>query len=154
MDLDLDRKFDLGEKEESVLKQIDADAKFLASLHVMDYRCDDSSLPASDLSHNILTHGPRVRSFLIGVSPLPRKTKPKKNKLRELNETTQFKWDKGIVSGDKSDVFFVGIIDILQDYNSKKKAAHFFKSIAFGSVRRKTNGGKNSNFLVLTDSVL
>jgi hypothetical protein len=40
-----------------------------------------------------------------------------------------------LMSADGTETFVVGIIDILQDYNMKKKLAHVVKSVLHDSVR-------------------
>jgi 1-phosphatidylinositol-4-phosphate 5-kinase len=39
--------------------------------------------------------------------------------------------ERGIQSIEKSAVYFIGIIDILTQYNTKKKFEHMFKSIKY-----------------------
>jgi predicted secreted protein len=59
----------------------------------------------------------------------------RKKKLDIVEFDSRGRWDSGIETLNGNEVYFVGIIDILQDYNGRKKAAHFFKSVAFGHVR-------------------
>lgn len=39
--------------------------------------------------------------------------------------------EQGIQSIEKSAVYFLGVIDILTEYNTKKKFEHVFKSIKY-----------------------
>jgi len=43
-----------------------------------------------------------------------------------------FSFNLGIVSNDKSCIYYLGIIDTLTNYDAKKKMEHFIKAAAYG----------------------
>jgi hypothetical protein len=135
MDLDFPRQFPVDPKlREIVLQQINLDADFLASHNVMDYS---------------LLVG--VSNEIQGMEPPKRKKKHKKRKKdrqEEGEETVENEearqpeadevWKLGLTSRPNEDDaegqrehFMIGIIDILQDYNTFKKSAHAIKVLRF-----------------------
>lgn len=122
-DLDIKRKFHLPDPEvaERFLEQLQADSQFLAQHNVMDY------------------------SLLVGVHYDNDEGKEKTRK--KLVEWTRYYAEdstfKSLFQSDGSgmagwnedtktrEVYFIGIIDILQKYTPKKKIEHFFKSIPY-----------------------
>lgn len=129
MDLDETRTFPIGETiREEVLEQIRHDSDLLAKHNIMDY------------------------SMLVGVVSLTMddtESKPKSKKNRRRKESRQVEeeeghnarrktpefsevWKTGLPSTAVSNEWYLfGIIDILQDYNSFKKAAHALKVVAY-----------------------
>lgn len=122
-DLDIKRKFHLPDPdvEQRFLEQLQADSQFLAQHNVMDY------------------------SLLVGVHYDNDDGKEKTRKklvewTRYYAEDSSFKslfqvdgsgmagWN---VDTKTREVYFIGIIDILQKYTPKKKIEHFFKSIPY-----------------------
>lgn len=41
-------------------------------------------------------------------------------------------YDIGLISSDKTCIYYLAIIDTLTSYDAKKKIEHFFKTAAFG----------------------
>lgn len=122
-DLDIKRKFHLPDSdvEQRFLEQLHADSQFLAQHNVMDY------------------------SLLVGVHYDNDEGKEKTRKklvewTRYYAEDSSFKslfqvdgsgmagWN---IDTKTREVYFIGIIDILQKYTPKKKIEHFFKSIPY-----------------------
>jgi len=81
------------------MKQIEIDCKWLEKEERMDY------------------------SLLIGIHKLPTDSENK----TALEDTE--KNSGRFLSSDSSELYFMGIIDFLQKYDNKKKAAHFFKAM-------------------------
>lgn len=122
-DLDIKRKFHLPDAavEERFLEQLQADSQFLAQHNVMDY------------------------SLLVGIHYDNDEGKEKTR--RKLIEWTRYYSEdssfKSLFQSDGSgmagwnaetktrEVYFIGIIDILQKYTPKKKIEHFLKSIPY-----------------------
>ena len=95
------RKIRIGRKRKNLLmEQIEKDAEVLRRADVIDY------------------------SLLLGISTVNRRKVPKKNVLGPFAEID----DGGMVSDDGNELYFLGIIDILTHYGTKKKLEHFFKN--------------------------
>eukprot|EP01098_Paradermamoeba_levis_P001455 TRINITY_DN11738_c0_g1_i1.p1 TRINITY_DN11738_c0_g1~~TRINITY_DN11738_c0_g1_i1.p1 ORF type:complete len:279 (-),score=81.25 TRINITY_DN11738_c0_g1_i1:178-1014(-) len=111
-DLDLKRKIQLGdEKKKLLLEQIEIDCEWLESQHIMDY------------------------SLLFIVCD---RDKGKEGNLNTEN-TSMFKCVNGgfLATNEKNfpldEVYYMGIIDMLQEYNWRKKLETNFKTILTGS---------------------
>jgi len=100
-DMDLEREIKVGpNQKEKLLKQLSKDTKFLADQGIMDY------------------------SLLVGFSFLTNEVDiPPTKQTNELINS----FDDGILSTDKSEVYFIGLIDILQRYNFQKKMERYMK---------------------------
>jgi len=88
------------------------------------------------------------RELLTTVQTVPRKEQLAEE---EENKTTQLL--SGVWSVDHTEFYQLGIIDILQPYNSTKKAANFFKSLRWKSVRLSYQRFTLSNSVALWSSV-
>jgi len=126
-DMDLERKLNVGpEKKLEIEKQLESDVEFLSSLGIMDYSLllgfhfkDNASQSVSlrdlkikvDLSSQELSD--RDASFL-----------QYKGIASEENKALE---NKGIPSADGNDIYFLGLIDILQTFNFSKKSERCFK---------------------------
>lgn len=97
-DNDLDRRFALGKDKGVYVKQLETDVKFLSDHNMMDY------------------------SFLVGVRKMTPNDPPTGEALQKGH--TKF---QGIPSAQSEELYYMGIIDCLTSYSSKKKAANFFK---------------------------
>lgn len=132
MDLDETRTFPIetGIRGE-LLQQLDLDADLLAKHNIMDY---------SLLVGLVLKQDPEVEEEADDDKKKRKKKHKKKEKKREV-ETPSVDlasiWRTGVPSGSlPKEHYMVGIIDILQDYNTFKKSAHLLKVIVFrDSVR-------------------
>jgi len=109
-DMNLQRKLHLtSHQKRAIISQIEADAKFLASLEIMDY------------------------SLLLGFHFNKPENTNRELKLEITNQNPSSKEtelgleNKGISSTDGSETYFMGIIDILQLYNLNKKVERFAK---------------------------
>ena len=99
------------EKVNFLLEQINSDCKFFEKNQIIDY------------------------SLLIGIHHTPNK---KANELKnEMNLSisdikTFFKPEEevGLPSSDGGDEYFIGVIDILTSFNTKKKLEFLFKTVA------------------------
>lgn len=121
MDADLSRKFAIpSSRLSSFVKTLHEDAQFLAT-------------------HNIMDHSLIVGIFKRADAPASKKKKQKsKRKERVDAEEANSVGRRGMTlfhSNNGEEVFAVGIIDILQDYNMKKKMAHLLKATIHDSVR-------------------
>eukprot|EP00026_Physarum_polycephalum_P003879 Phypoly_transcript_03895.p1 GENE.Phypoly_transcript_03895~~Phypoly_transcript_03895.p1 ORF type:complete len:624 (+),score=54.89 Phypoly_transcript_03895:95-1966(+) len=97
LDLDFDRKIKLSNQIKlAYLDQIARDAKFLASLGIMDY------------------------SLLLGIHVFSDDDQHKYH--------TEHGWRFGVMASDESELYFMGIIDILQFFNIRKKVEFFTKT--------------------------
>jgi len=100
LDLDLKRKLKLPEDVKyAFLKQIELDSKFLCGQEIMDY------------------------SLLLGFHFCMDETI-----YINKRENKELRWNQGVLSSDGKVMYYMGIIDILQLYNLKKKAEVFAKS--------------------------
>lgn len=109
MDRDLTRKLKLPRKQQ-FLDQVSKDAMFLCSLNIMDYSLllgfnfmDRGSLSYSTIEINDLQPAVKIH-------------------VRDTPENLMSQ-----VSTDGKEAYFMGVIDILQLYNTQKKAERFFK---------------------------
>lgn len=95
------RKIFVGKQRKGYLmQQIEKDCELMRRLNIIDY------------------------SLLIGISLVSDKRIPRiANKFVPFNEID----DGGMLSEDKNELYFLGIIDILTNYGTKKKLEHFFK---------------------------
>ena len=141
-DLDLEKrkeKMYVGEKSEILLNQIKHDADFLCKIGVNDYslllgihyinRDKGSNIHQS----NNELHKEKAADFedtLIKESSLSDKSSDSRNE--KLKTIYDFE-DGGIISETGNEIYFVGIIDILTDYNFKKKGEHFIKMVRYCS---------------------
>ena len=141
-DLDLEKrkeKMYVGEKSEILLNQIKHDADFLCKIGVNDYslllgihyinRDKGSNIHQS----NNELHKEKTADFedtLIKESSLSDKSCDSRNE--KLKTIYDFE-DGGIISETGNEIYFVGIIDILTDYNFKKKGEHFIKMVRYCS---------------------
>jgi 1-phosphatidylinositol-4-phosphate 5-kinase len=54
--------------------------------------------------------------------------------MRPAHEVPFFEADQGGLSNfDETKIYYFGVIDILTEYNTKKKLEHFFKSLKYGT---------------------
>ncbi|XP_049850670.1 uncharacterized protein LOC126323721 [Schistocerca gregaria] len=118
-DLDIRRKFYFEEgMRKTFLKQLQLDATFLAEHNVMDY------------------------SLLVGIyydsTGKESAFKSHKGRFRNRDEgfRSKFQEEYGGIPGvnpetGEKEIYYCGIIDILQRYNGRKKLEHFFKSIPY-----------------------
>mmetsp|Transcript_31566 Transcript_31566/g.51100 ORF Transcript_31566/g.51100 Transcript_31566/m.51100 type:complete len:404 (+) Transcript_31566:31-1242(+) len=92
--------------------QIEKDSKWLEQHLIMDY------------------------SMLIGIA---HNTKHKVYDDTNVNTKSVFyEYHNGMLSDDATEIYFVGIIDMLQKYNKKKKAAHLVKGIKYETEKLST----------------
>ena len=89
-------------KDKLFYQQIEADAQWFSQHQIMDY------------------------SLLIGIADADGLSESEKESKRDLVKIN----DGEILSNDGTQLYFLGIIDILQKYNKKKKVAGFVKGIA------------------------
>lgn len=155
LDRDLKRKFRIGrQKKDKLMSQLRADVEFLAENNLMDYSLligvyNLNKDHLSDLHEESDASAPRMVYFLEtkeGEEPVPHEPpshescdsilhtlKPslKRSRFREnttplhRTDTPDPHHESYIISEDGKEAFFVGIIDYLQKYNSKKKLFHF-----------------------------
>jgi 1-phosphatidylinositol-4-phosphate 5-kinase len=106
LDLDFKRKIKLPEHlKPAYCDQIAKDAKFLSGLGIMDY------------------------SLLLGIHSFSADTEHKYHtEIGETDNTSQNRWRYGVMSSDETEMYFVGIIDILQFFNWSKKIEYFLKT--------------------------
>lgn len=117
-DLDIKRKFYMkSDIKQKFLEQLEKDAQFLAQHNIMDY------------------------SLLVGISYNKDGSNLEIKKTRDDNSVISIfqEADGGILGYNhqekREEVIFCGIIDILQQYNGRKKLEHLFKSMAYNSDR-------------------
>jgi len=108
LDLDLKRKLNLEpDLRYTFLSQVEKDSKFLCGLGIMDYSMLlGFHFCGIDLEANVSAH--------------PHES--------EIQEVPSIQWNKGIPSADGREIYYLGIIDILQLYTIRKKVEMFFKS--------------------------
>lgn len=135
MDLDETRTFPIesGIRDE-LLQQLNLDADILAKHNIMDYSLLIGLVikDAPDATHEVANDDDGKKK---------KKSKKKKDKKKRESETKSISldsiWRTGLPSASApNEHYMVGIIDILQDYNTFKKSAHLLKVIIFrNSVR-------------------
>lgn len=137
MDLDYPRTFEIDtDLREQLLEQIRHDADFLARYNIMDYSLlvgvvktgDGDTSASSKKKKKSKKHKSRSEEEITEViSPQPEKVPA----LEEI-------WRSSIQSRSEpsQERFVFGIIDILQEYNTFKKAAHVLKVILFRTIVR------------------
>eukprot|EP01117_Protostelium_nocturnum_P017721 TRINITY_DN7267_c0_g1_i1.p1 TRINITY_DN7267_c0_g1~~TRINITY_DN7267_c0_g1_i1.p1 ORF type:complete len:714 (+),score=239.10 TRINITY_DN7267_c0_g1_i1:119-2260(+) len=109
MDLDLVQKLKLSPKSKAAfLEQIERDSLFFSGLNIMDY----SLL----LAVHVLEPG-EIETFA------PEELEERDLQMGPMNRLN----DGGMMSSDKTEIYYTGIIDILQLWDSKKKRERFFK---------------------------
>jgi len=102
LDLNLDRKIKFPEDVKAMfLGQISRDSTFLSSLDIMDY------------------------SLLLGFHFRNTPQSPEDQGRIIPGDSS---WRHGILSEDKAEIYFMGIIDILQEFNLLKKLEFVFKT--------------------------
>jgi len=112
-DLNLNRKLKLTlAKKKELISQIESDAAFLSSHGIMDY----SLLIGFHFKDRKEDENNSNNSWNISINTVPQK--------RELEIDLE---NKGMISSDDKEIYFVGMIDILQTYNLNKKSERFFK---------------------------
>ncbi|EFC47953.1 predicted protein, partial [Naegleria gruberi] len=132
-DLDLiekERKFKIGNENKLLyMKIIEKDVEFLSKCNLLDYSllvgvCNASRNIKQDqevgINVNLVESSPRKNSGSLAGSRFSRRNKcvcgiPSIDIARELQ--------------DDGEVYYIGIIDILTEYNRKKEAEHTLKSI-------------------------
>jgi len=125
-DKNLKRKMKLEQKQKDELTlQVESDVLFLTGQGIMDYSLllgfhfigRDNVLPPSTASLN----GEGEDEIKISMREL-------KEKSRETTSISKLKLENpGIVSADGKEIYFVGLIDILQTYNFNKQMERWFK---------------------------
>lgn len=116
-DLDIKRKLYLPPNiKKEFIEQLERDSKFLASHNVMDY------------------------SLLLGISYNEDDSDILVSKNKKDDFYSAFHESDGGTIGynhelQRQEIYFFGIIDILQRYNGRKKLEHLFKSMAYSSYR-------------------
>lgn len=139
MDLDDPRTFPIesGIRQE-LLQQLNLDADLLEKHNIMDY----SLLVGLVLKEN------QAAEMVVEKEEGDKKKKKSKKKRDKKKRETENKavtldsiWRTGLPSAsDPNEHYMVGIIDILQDYNTFKKSAHLLKVIIWRhSVRSRSN---------------
>jgi len=95
--------------------QIDKDSKFFEPNNIIDY------------------------SLLIGIHHLGSDNTEKTHAPSSIENSghkkyyeEKFNHREGIMSADGRDIYYIGIIDILTQFNSRKKMEYVFKSVAYG----------------------
>jgi len=107
-DLNLKRKLKLDPfKTSEVSKQIENDVRFLSSHGIMDY----SLLVGFHFHENEIRLETKI-------------TSEEDNSMKEFTLSLE---NKGILSVDGKETYFIGVIDILQQYNFNKKMERCFK---------------------------
>lgn len=146
MDLDETRTFPIESSiRDQVLHQLNLDADFLAKHNIMDYSLLVGLVVKSDAKTEEIEEKDKKK----------RKKKHKKDKetQKSENKTVDLEsvWRSGIPSATvPSEHYMVGIIDILQDYNTFKKSAHLLKLIVYRtSVRLILSNPYNFDFILL-----
>jgi len=140
-DLDLEKrkeKMYIGEKNDILLKQVKNDADFLCKIGANDYSLllgihyinKEKKSNQKVSSTNIVQNKTQIEDSLLKESNISDKSCDSRNE--KLKALIDFE-DGGIISETGNEVYFVGIIDILTDYNCKKSAEHFFKMIRYCS---------------------
>ncbi|OMJ67959.1 hypothetical protein SteCoe_34100 [Stentor coeruleus] len=95
------RKIRIGRNRKTyLLEQMEKDVDLMRRSNIIDY------------------------SLLVGIANVSFKEIPRKNGFTIFSETD----DGGIINEDKTELYFMGIIDILTYYGAKKKLEHFFKN--------------------------
>ena len=136
-DLDLEKRKEkvyVGEKSEILLNQIKQDADFLCKIGVNDYSLllgihyinrekKTAAQPSND------AHKENEDSFLKESSLSDRSCDSRQEKLKTLIDFE----DGGIISETGNEVYYVGIIDILTKFNTRKKCEHFIKMVRYCS---------------------
>jgi len=115
-DLDLKRKLRLSASPKmSFLSQIKNDAKFLSGLGIIDYSlllgfhfCPPLPVPAN----------------LIAVD-----TNTSSEVYLEVPEQSDVCWSQGILSSDKREIYYLGIVDMLQQYDLRKQLEVCWKTV-------------------------
>lgn len=117
-DLDIKRKLYMrSDLKEKFLEQLEKDAQFLAQHNIMDY------------------------SLLVGIAYNNDGSDLEiKNTRDDVSYRSIFQEDDGGMLAynhqeKREEIIFCGIIDILQQYNGRKKLEHLFKSMAYNSER-------------------
>ncbi|KAL6076828.1 Phosphatidylinositol 4-phosphate 5-kinase 1 [Balamuthia mandrillaris] len=104
-DLNFKRKLYLGPKRKALLmEQVEKDTRWMASHNITDY------------------------SFLVGIHHLDT-SKGLPSKGDQLERSIFRKYQGGLLSQSKDEIYYVAIIDNLCQYSSKKKGERFLKSI-------------------------
>merc|ERR1712166_721184 len=115
------RFVDLGaDRKEQFVKQCRKDMEFLARHHIIDY------------SLLLGIHRPHAGTAAGTANPLARKKSRDKIVVPTPREegVPFFQADEGgMRAAGSSDIYFVGVIDILIQYRSKKKMEHKWKSV-------------------------
>lgn len=116
-DLDIKRKFYFDHDIANLfLDQLKYDSEFLAEHNVMDYS---------------LLVGIVNEDSLKGTKKLEKENYPPDNSKKTIFQADEFgllTWNPEL---KRKEIYYFGIIDILQIYSSKKKLEHLFKSVAF-----------------------
>jgi len=106
----------LGEMYEPFMEQIQRDSELLKQFNVMDY-----SLLIGIHHRTNLTDHSQVRPFTSLKTQIA-------NTVSETKYDDESEFD-GILSSDSSCVYYFGIIDVLQKYNTKKALEHSYKKM-------------------------
>eukprot|EP01114_Cavostelium_apophysatum_P006593 TRINITY_DN1797_c0_g1_i2.p2 TRINITY_DN1797_c0_g1~~TRINITY_DN1797_c0_g1_i2.p2 ORF type:complete len:237 (-),score=82.61 TRINITY_DN1797_c0_g1_i2:131-841(-) len=117
-DQNLTRKLKLTPSQKAeFMKQVEADAKFLKDHGIMDY----SLLVGFHFKDNNAVMSPNdVRINIVSNESTPI------NQGEESTNAINLE-NKGILSTDGKEIYFIGMIDILQAYNLNKKTERCFK---------------------------
>ena len=136
-DLDLEKRKEkvyVGEKSEILLNQIKQDADFLCKIGVNDYSLllgihyiNREKKIAPQPSNN--GNKENEDTFLKESSLSDRSCDSRQEKLKTLIDFE----DGGIISETGNEVYYVGIIDILTKFNTRKKCEHFIKMVRYCS---------------------
>jgi len=122
-DSNLKRKLKLEESvKQKLLKQIENDVQFLLSQGIMDYSLLVGFHFVPNLEFEIVEVGEDV-DFDTSTTSL--QEEPKREYLGSSDSTPLEQ--HAIVSSDANEVYYVGIIDILQKYDLNKKMERFLK---------------------------
>ena len=136
-DLDLEKRKEkvyVGEKSEILLNQIKQDADFLCKIGVNDYSLllgihyinrEKKIVPQPSNDG----HKENEDTFLKESSLSDRSCDSRQEKLKTLIDFE----DGGIISETGNEVYYVGIIDILTKFNTRKKCEHFIKMVRYCS---------------------
>jgi len=127
-DLDLKRKLNVTRKQkQELVEQISSDALFLKSLKIMDY----SLLIGFHFVNQDSQIDIRGSKKMKRVSWIDKKDSESKEAEEETKEKVPEKKSpfqrEGIISSDGKEIYYVGVIDILQKYDLRKKAERCFK---------------------------
>jgi len=127
-DLDLKRKLKVtAEQKQELVEQISSDALFLKSLKIMDYSLLIGFHFVNHSQVDIRGSKKMKRVSWVDTRESESKQVEEPRKEEQVPEKKSAFQKEGITSVDGKEIYFVGVIDILQKYDLTKKAERCFK---------------------------